>query len=123
ISGAGANTTGSLTKIGGGTLTLSGANAYTGATTVSAGTLALGANSVLASASTVVVNGGTFNINTRNDTVAGGQLASGSIHGTTGVLTSTTAYDVQSGTVSAILAGGVGLNKTTPGTVTPSGNN
>jgi len=39
------------------------------------------------------------------------------------VLTSTTAYDVQSGTVSAILAGGVGLNKTTSGTVTLSGNN
>src|SRR5262245_18873505 len=123
ISGAGANTTGSFTKIGAGTLTLSGANAYTGTTTISAGTLTLGANNVLASASTVVVNGGTFNINTRNNTVAGVQLASGSITGTTGVLTSTTAYDVQSGTVSAILAGGVGLNKTTSGTVTLSGAN
>jgi fibronectin-binding autotransporter adhesin len=123
ISGAGANTTGSLTKIGAGGLTLSGANAYTGATTVSAGTLTLGANNVLASASTVVVNGGTFSIANRTNTVAGVQLASGSITGTTGVLTSTTAYDVQSGTVSAILAGGVGLNKTTSGTVTLSGNN
>ena len=121
ISGAGANTTGSLTKIGAGGLTLSGANAYTGATTVSAGTLTLGASNVLASASTVVVNGGTFNISNRSNTVAGVQLASGSITGTTGVLTSTTAYDVQSGTVSAILAGGVGLNKTTSGTVTLSG--
>src|SRR5215472_17151230 len=123
ISGAGANTTGSLTKIGGGTLTLSGANAYTGTTNVNAGTLALGANNVLASSSTVVVNGGTFSISNRSNTVAGVQLASGSITGTTGVLTSTTAYDVQSGTVSAILAGGVGLNKTTSGTVTLSGNN
>jgi autotransporter-associated beta strand protein len=123
ISGAGANTTGSLTKIGAGTLTLSGANAYTGTTTISAGTLTLGASNVLATGSTVAVNGGTFNINTRNNTVAGVQLASGSITGTTGVLTSTTAYDVQSGTVSAILAGGVGLNKTTAGTVTLSGAN
>src|SRR5262245_12667581 len=122
-SGAGANTTGSLTKIGAGTLTLSGANAYTGTTNVNAGTLALGANNVLASSSTVVVNGGTFSIANRTNTVAGVQLASGSITGTTGVLTSTTAYDVQSGTVSAILAGGVGLNKTTSGTVTLSGNN
>jgi autotransporter-associated beta strand protein len=36
--------TGGLTKLGNGTLTLSGANAYTGNTTVSAGTLTLGAN-------------------------------------------------------------------------------
>src|SRR5215472_15266308 len=123
ISGAGANTTGSLTKIGAGTLTLSGANAYTSTTTVSAGTLTLGANNVLATGSSVVVNGGTFNIANRTNTVAGVRLASGSITGTTGVLTSTTAYDVQSGTVRAILAGGVGLNKTTSGTVTLSGNN
>jgi autotransporter-associated beta strand protein len=39
------------------------------------------------------------------------------------VLTSTSAYDVQSGSASAILGGAVGLNKSTGGTVTLSGAN
>jgi autotransporter-associated beta strand protein len=55
--------------------------------------------------------------------VNGVQLASGSITGTTGVLTSLTAYDMQSGTAGAILAGAVGLNKSTAGTVTLTGAN
>ncbi len=114
---------GGLTKIGAGTLTLSGANAYTGVTTVNVGTLSLGANNVLADTSTVLVNGGTFAIGTSSDTVAGTQLVSGSITGTSGVLTSTSAFDVRSGTASAILGGAVGLNKTTGGTVTLSGAN
>ncbi len=78
---------------------------------------------MLANASSVVVNGGIFDINTRNDTVAGVQLASGSITGTTGVLTSSSNYDMRSGSVSAILGGAVGLDKTTAGTVTLSGAN
>jgi filamentous hemagglutinin family protein len=117
ISGAGT----SLTKQGAGTLTLSAANTYTGATTVSAGTLALGANNRIANTSTVVVNGGTLDINTRTDTVGGVQLVSGSITGTTGVLTSSSAYDMRSGAVSAILGGGgIALSKSTGGTVTLS---
>ncbi len=113
-----------LNKTTGGTVTLSGANTYTGTTAVNAGTLALGASNVLADTSSVVVNGGTVSITNRNDTVAGVQLVSGSITGTTGVLTSTSAYDMQAGTVSAILGGAaVGLNKTTAGTVILSGAN
>ncbi|QSB02934.1 autotransporter domain-containing protein [Methylomonas sp. EFPC1] len=111
-----------LNKTTAGTVTLSGSDTYTGNTQVSAGTLALGASDVLANTSSLVVNGGTFDLGANNDTVAGVQLTSGSITGT-GTLTSTSAFDVQSGTVSANLGGSVGLSKTTAGTVTLSGSN
>ncbi|WP_395736178.1 beta strand repeat-containing protein [Prosthecobacter sp.] len=110
----------SLTYSGTGTLTLSKANTYTGTTTVNSGTLNLGIAAALNSASSLVVNGGTFGEATFADTVASVVLRNGSITGTTGVLTSTAAFDLQSGTVSAPLGGTAGLNKTTPGTVTLS---
>src|SRR5262249_23977170 len=118
-----ASGTGNLVKQGAGTLTVSGANTYTGTTTVTAGTFALGANNALANASSLVGNGGTFAMTTRSDTLAAVQLQSGSITSTSGVLTSTSAYDLQSGSVGAILAGGVALNKSTGGTVVLSGAN
>ncbi|WP_445369825.1 autotransporter-associated beta strand repeat-containing protein [Methylomonas sp. BW4-1] len=111
-----------LTKTTAGTVTLSGTNTYTGNTLVSAGTLALGASDVLANTSSLIVNGGTFALGSHNDTVAGVRLLSGSITGA-GTLTSNSAFDVQSGTVSANLGGSVGLSKTTAGSVTLSGSN
>ncbi len=60
--------TGSLTKIGAGTQTLSGANTYTGTTTVSAGVLALQLGGAIASSSNVVVaNSATFDISAINN--------------------------------------------------------
>lgn len=53
-----------LTKIGSGTLTLSGANTYTGLTTVSAGTLTLDLADMIAdSANVEVTSGATLNLN------------------------------------------------------------
>ncbi|NDC75124.1 PEP-CTERM sorting domain-containing protein [bacterium] len=58
-----------ITKVGNGTLTLSGGNTFTGDTTISAGTLALGANDVLANTSTIKLNGGTLAAGTFTDTL------------------------------------------------------
>jgi autotransporter-associated beta strand protein len=61
IQNTGANL--SITKIGIGTLTLSGASTYSGATTVNAGTLTLGSASALGTSAATVNNTGTLNLN------------------------------------------------------------
>ncbi len=121
-----ANVSGGLTKIGAGVLTLSAANTYTGGTNVNAGTLALGINDALASAGNITVNGGILDLVTFTNTAATVTLQSGSLAGSTGVLTSTANFDLRSGTVNFTGTGGLGgsvsVNKTTAGTVTLTSN-
>lgn len=134
---------GGLTKTGMGTLVFEGANTYTGTTIVNAGELQLNATGTqsiagnvtvnggsvklmqsaqINTASSLVVAGGTFNLQTFDQTLAGVRLDSGTISGT-GTLTSTTAFDLRSGTVSGKLGGTAGLVKSTTGTVILSGVN
>lgn len=114
-----------ITKTSGGQMQLAGGgiNTYTGLTDIQAGSILYGGNNVIADAAGIRISGGTLNIGTFNDTVAGVQMTTGTIAGTTGILTNTTAYDMQAGTVSAILGGSVGLNKTTSGTLFLNGVN
>jgi autotransporter-associated beta strand protein len=139
----------SLTQSGTGTTQLTAANTYTGMTTVSAGTLNLqsSGNAIASTGNTadvvvsgtgtlallggdqivntanVAVSGGTLSMGNSSDTVHGVQLTGGSIIGTGGVLTSTTAFDMQNGSVSAGLGGSAGLTKSSGGTVSLSGAN
>ncbi|MCY2996416.1 MAG: autotransporter-associated beta strand repeat-containing protein, partial [Planctomycetota bacterium] len=91
------------------------------------GTFNLTRNNGLAAASFLNVSGGaTLALAGFQDTVAGVTLTSGNLTGSGGTLTSASDFQVQSGTVSAILAGAggaIGLTKTTSGTVTLSGAN
>jgi fibronectin-binding autotransporter adhesin len=114
---------GGLTKSNSGILLLSGGNTYTGATTIGAGTLTVGVANAISGGSAVTISGGTLALNAFNNTVASVSLQSGSITSTTGALFSAAAFDVQNGSASAILAGAVGLQKTTAGTVTLTGTN
>jgi autotransporter-associated beta strand protein len=123
VSGASTSTSGALTKIGAGTLTLSGANLYTGLTTVSAGTLKLGrSGGTILDAAAVTVSGGTLNV-ANADTVGAVTLSSGTISGAA-ALTGSSYSLTNTGTVSAVLAGsGIALTKTGAGTATLSAAN
>ena len=124
LSGAGAT----LTKVGGGTLTLNGANANTGNTTISTGTLALGASGVfggsasLASSATLDVSAagnysltktvsGTGTVNGALTLAGGGQL---NPSGTSGILTLSSNLTLNGGT--CVINFDAGLN--TNGTIT-----
>ncbi|MFL6584104.1 MAG: autotransporter-associated beta strand repeat-containing protein [Chthoniobacterales bacterium] len=116
---------GSLNKTGAGTLVLGGNNlGYTGATNIQQGTLQITKQGKhLPNTTSLNVTGGTLDLQTFGEQVGAVTLASGSIIGTGANSLTGTSFNMQSGSVSANLAGTAALTKTTSGTVTLTGNN
>nr|WMC97425.1 autotransporter-associated beta strand repeat-containing protein [Aminobacter aminovorans] len=109
--------TGSLTKKGTGSFTLSGANTYTGATKIDAGTLTAGAANTLASSSAVSVgSGATFDLDGHNQTIAS-LAGAGNVKLGAGTLTSGNGDDTE---FSGVMSGG-GFTKQGSGKQTMSG--
>ncbi|MBN2580810.1 MAG: autotransporter-associated beta strand repeat-containing protein [Pirellulales bacterium] len=104
---------GNLIQEGAGMLTLAGNNTYSGTTTVNAGILSFSSINAM-SAGDYVVNGGTLDIGSISKSIGTFQITGGTVIGNT--LTSNATYDIQAGSISARLAGEVGLYKTGPGT-------
>ncbi|HSR78162.1 MAG TPA: autotransporter-associated beta strand repeat-containing protein [Xanthobacteraceae bacterium] len=106
--------TGALTKVGTGTLTLSGANTYAGGTALNAGTLAVGSNTALGTGTLTFASGTTL------QSAANGLSLANSM-----TLNGTDTVDTQANalTLSAVVGGTGGLVKTGAGTLTLSGAN
>ena len=115
--------TGSVAQIGTGVTTLAAANTYSGGTTISAGSLGVTGSGTLGAISNAVsVSGGILDMGGTPQTQNGGvALTSGTIQN--GTLSSSGTFGLQSGMVSATLAGSGGLSKTTAGTVIFTGDN
>jgi autotransporter-associated beta strand protein len=112
-----------LSASGSTTIDATGLSASAGTIELDGGTFILGGSDRIADNTKLNVNGATFDISTFNETVAGITLAQGNITGTTGVLTSASTIQTQSGSISAALAGAVGLTQSTSGTTVLSGAN
>jgi autotransporter-associated beta strand protein len=112
---------GGLTKIGAGTLTLSGPSTYTGATNVNAGTLQAGVANAFAPLSAFTIgSGATLDLNGFEQNV-GSVAGAGAV--TLGAATLFTGSDNTSTTFSGTISGSGGLTKIGPGTLTLSGTN
>jgi autotransporter-associated beta strand protein len=110
-----------LSASGSTTIDATGLSAGSGMIELDGGTFSLGGSERINDATKLGVNGATFAIGANNETVDGLTLASGGVMG--GTLISATTYQTQSGSISAILAGSVGLTQTTSGITTLSGAN
>jgi autotransporter-associated beta strand protein len=112
-----------LTVGGNAILTLNGTNTYTGTTTLNGGTLILNNNNALVASGNVNVAGGELSLANSTLSIASFHLTGGTVDTQvagvpgSGTLTTTTDYDLQSGTVNATLGGTVNLAKNGNGTV------
>ena len=112
---------GGLTKVGAGTLALSGASSYAGATNVNAGVLQAATTNAFSSASTFSVgSGATLDLNGLNQTI-GALAGSGSV--TLGAALMTAGGNNASTTFSGTISGSGGLTKNGTGALTLSGAN
>lgn len=107
-----------LTKNTAGTLTLGGANTYTGDTTVGEGTLVVTGGAAIADAGNVIVNGGTFQVDTAE--VIGSLAGGGSAVLNAGLTTGGAGTDTS---FSGPISGAGSLTKEGAGTFTLSGAN
>jgi len=103
---------GGLTKIGAGTLTLSGSNSYSGGTALNAGTLAVGSNSALGTGALTFASGTTLQAAANSLSLSSAMT----LNGTDTVDTQTNAL-----TLSGALSGSGSLTKIGTGTLTLSG--
>jgi autotransporter-associated beta strand protein len=119
-----ASNVGGLTLNGTGTLTLPVSELYSGTTTVNSGFLALtGTGNILPAAGNVVITGGTLDLGGNGQTISGTVSFQGGLTQSGTLTNNTVAFDGQSGTVTANLAGSAGLNKTTAGVLNLPGAN
>ena len=114
---------GNLVKIGTGTLTLNASNTYTGSTSVTCGTLLLATVNTLSPGTPISVTGGVLDLGGLSQTTSSAIcLQNGTIQNGT-MIAIGSAYNFQTGIVSANLAGSAGLTKSGSGTLTLSGSN
>jgi autotransporter-associated beta strand protein len=118
---------GSVTKAGSGTLTITRLHTYTGGTTVTGGTLIADAANVLPDTGAVSVNGGTLTIAAPGslqpvEIVGAVTLVSGAINVGTNRKLRGTSFAVQSGSISGDLTGTATLTKSGAGIVVLTGN-
>ena len=118
VSAANAFAGDTINVLSGGTLIVTGAagNWFNGATIIvsNGATVTESVAQEFQGASLVVKTGGTLAVGTFANAIAGLSMQGGIVTGT-GTQTNSAAYDMQAGTVSAVLAGAVALNKTTSG--------
>ena len=115
----GTGSTGGLTKIGSGTLVLSGPSSYSGATNVNAGTLQAGAMNAFASQSLFnVASGVVLDLNGFNETL-GSLAGAGNVTLDSGTLTA--GGNNASTTYSGTISGSGGFNKAGSGTLLLTG--